>query len=328
MTAKHKKIQTIAKVGAAAAIGTSAVLGAAKWACSYAFKPDRENTLYPYQLIGKQSENYKDDIFQSIERLEALPCEWVYTQSSDNLKLAGRYYHLKEGAPLVIFFHGYKSPALRDFCGGFWIYREQGYNILVVDQRAHGRSEGKFLTMGIKERHDCVKWVEYAVERFGKEVKILLGGISMGAATVMMAAELLQDCPNVKGILADCGYSTVEGVMKETIRHMKLPVGPSWMLLKLGAKLYGRFDLDESSAAESLKNSRLPIVFIHGEADERVPAEMTRENIATASAERIVTFMVPEAEHGMSFYMDRSGYYNTVLPFIKELLEDDLTQQK
>ena len=160
MTAKHKKIQTIAKVGAAAAIGTSAVLGAAKWACTYAFKPDRENTLYPYQLIGKQSENYRDDIFQSIERLEALPCEWVYTQSSDDLKLAGRYYHLKDGAPLVIFFHGYKSPALRDFCGGFWIYREQGYNILVVDQRAHGRSEGKFLTMGIKERHDCVKWVE------------------------------------------------------------------------------------------------------------------------------------------------------------------------
>lgn len=324
MTKKYRHIHTAAKIGTVAAIGAGAVLGAAKWAYDYAFKVKREKTLNPYQLIGKQSENYKDEIFQSIEKLENLPCEWVYTQSEEGYKLAGRYFHQQEGAPLMIFFHGYMSPALRDFCGGFWIYREQGYNILIVDQRAHGRSEGKVLTMGIRERYDCVKWVEYAIDRFGNEVKILLGGISMGAATVMMAAELLRDCPNVKGILADCGYSTVEGVMKETIRHMKLPVEPSWILLRLGAKVYGGFDLSEASAAESLKNSHLPVVFIHGEADERVPAEMTEENATAASADRIVTFMVPEAEHGMSFYIDRKGYYDTVLPFIKELLEDDI----
>ena len=324
MTEKSKRINRAAKIGAAGAVGISAVLAAAKWAYGYAFKPDRAKTCNPYQLIGKQSENYKDDIFQSIEKLEKLPCEWVHTRSQEGFKLAGRYYHQQDGAPLMIFFHGYKSPALRDFCGGFWIYREQGYNILVVDQRAHGRSEGKALTMGIKERYDCVKWVEYAVERFGSDIRILLGGISMGAATVMMAAELLQDCQNVKGILADCGYSTVEGVMKQTIRQMKLPVEPSWRLLKLGAKIYGGFDLSESSAVESLRNSRFPIVFIHGQADERVPAEMTEENAAAAAAERIVTFMVPEAEHGMSYYIDRKGYYDTVLPFIKELLEDGM----
>lgn len=324
MTEKSKRINRAAKIGAAGAAGITAVLLAAKWAYGYAFKVDREKTCNPYQLIGKQSENYKDDIFQSIKKLEKLPCEWVSTRSQEGYKLAGRYYHQQDGAPLMIFFHGYRSPALRDFCGGFWIYREQGYNILVVDQRAHSRSEGKALTMGIKERYDCVKWVEYAVDRFGSDIRILLGGISMGAATVMMAAELLQDCPNVKGILADCGYSTVEGVMKQTIRQMKLPEEPSWRLLKLGAKIYGGFDLSESSAVESLRNSRFPIVFIHGQADERVPAEMTEENAAAAAAERIVTFMVPEAEHGMSFYIDRKGYYDTVLPFIKELLEDGM----
>ncbi|MBR3705679.1 MAG: alpha/beta hydrolase [Firmicutes bacterium] len=324
MTEKSKRINRAAKIGAAGAAGITAVLLAAKWAYGYAFKVDREKTCNPYQLIGKHSENYKDDIFQSIEKLEKLPCEWVCTRSQEGYKLAGRYYHQQDGAPLMIFFHGYRSPALRDFCGGFWIYREQGYNILVVDQRAHSRSEGKALTMGIKERYDCVKWVEYAVDRFGSDIRILLGGISMGAATVMMVAELLQDCPNVKGILADCGYSTVEGVMKQTIRQMKLPEEPSWRLLKLGAKIYGGFDLSESSAVESLRNSRFPIVFIHGQADERVPAEMTEENAAAAAAERIVTFMVPEAEHGMSFYIDRKGYYDTVLPFIKELLEDGM----
>ncbi len=323
MNKKQKQAQTIAQVGAAAAIGAAAVLGAAKWAYDYAFKPSRGRSKNPYQLIGKQSEDYKDDIFGAVERLEQLPCEWVFTRSIEGLKLAGRYYHQEDGAPLVIFFHGYRSPTLRDFSGGFWIYREQGYNILMVDQRSHGESEGKAITMGIRERHDCVKWVEYCVERFGPDVKILLGGISMGAATVMMAAELLQDCPNVKGILADCGYSTVEGVMKETIRQMKLPTGPSWKLLKLGAHVYGGFDLDEASAVESLRNSKIPIVFIHGEADERVPAEMTAVNAAACGTERVVTFYVPDAEHGMSYFLNKEGYYDTVVTFVKELLEDE-----
>ena len=322
MNKKQKQAQAIAGIGAAAAVGAAAVLGAARWAYNYAFKPTKSRCNNPYQLIGKQSEGYKDDIFGAIEKLEKLSCEWVYTQSADCIRLAGRYYHQEDGAPLVIFFHGYRSPALRDFSGGFWIYREQGYNILMVDQRGHGQSQGDTITMGIKERHDCVSWVKYAVERFGEDVKILLGGISMGAATVMMAAELLQDCPNVKCILADCGYSTVEGVMKEAIKEMKLPVGPSWKLVKLGAKLYGDFDPDEASAVESLRNSRIPMVFIHGEADERVPAAMSAENAAACGAERIATFYVPEAEHGMSFFLDKEGYYETVVTFVKELLEE------
>ena len=320
MNKRQKQAQTIMQVGTVAAVGAAAVLGAARWAYNTAFKPCKNRCRNPYQLIGEQSEGFKDEIFDAIEKLEELPCEWVYTQSKDCIRLAGRYYHQKDGAPLVIFFHGYKSPTLRDFSGGFWIYWEQGYNILMVDQRGHGESQGDTITMGIKERHDCVRWVEYAVERFGPDVKILLGGISMGAATVMMAAELLQDCPNVKCILADCGYSTVEGVMKEAIKEMKLPVGPSWQLVKLGAKLYGDFNPDEASAVESLKNSKIPVVFIHGEADERVPAEMTAVNAAACGTDRIATFYVPDAEHGMSFFLDRDGYYETVVAFVKEQL--------
>jgi len=140
MNKKQKQAETLVKAGAAAAVGAAAVLGAAKWAYNYAFKPRRAKSLNPYQLIGKQSEEFRDEIFESIEKLEQQPCEWVYIQSKDCLKLAGRYYHQKDGAPLVLFFHGYQSPTLRDFSGGFWIYWEQGYNILMVDQRGHGRT--------------------------------------------------------------------------------------------------------------------------------------------------------------------------------------------
>ena len=193
----------------------------------------------------------------------------------------------------------------------------------MVDQRSHGESEGEAITMGIRERYDCLKWVEYAIERFGPEVRILLGGISMGATTVMMAAEYLQDCPNVKGILADCGYSTVEGAMKETIRQMKLPEEPSWQLLKLGARVYGGFDLDETSALSSLKKSRLPIVLIHGDQDERVPYEMIDENASACASDQVVTFRVPGAEHGMCFFLDREGYHDTVVTFINGLFAEE-----
>ena len=309
----------------AAGIGTAAALGAARWAYGFAFKPHKERSRDPYQLPGgKQYEHFKPAIYESVEKLEKMPCEWVSIKSRDGLKLAGRYYHQKDGAPLVLFFHGYRSPALRDFSGGFWIYRELGYNILMPDQRGHGQSEGEVITLGIRERYDCVKWVDYCVERFGPDVKILLGGISMGAATVLMAAELLQDCPNIKGILADCGYSTVEGIMKAVIKDMKLPVEPSWKLVKMGARIFGAFDVNESSAMESLRNNKIPVVFIHGEEDKYVPCRMTMENLEACASAGTETeaFIVPEAGHGMSFYMDREGYYNTVVPFVKKVLNE------
>jgi fermentation-respiration switch protein FrsA (DUF1100 family) len=110
--------------------------------------------------------------------------------------------------------------------------------------------------------------------------------------------------------------------MKEAIRQMKLPEKPSWSLLKLGARLYGNFNPNEASAVESLKHSSFPVVFIHGDADERVPAEMTAENAAACAADRVATFLVPGAEHGISFYLDRDGYYETVVTFVKDLLEE------
>lgn len=303
--------------------GTAAVLGAARWAYGYAFSPARDRSRNPYQLPGdRQSEQYRETIFNAVKRMEALSCEKVSILSHDGLKLAGRYYHQKDGAPLMLFFHGYRSPSLRDFSGGFWIYWEQGFNILIVDQRAHGESEGNVITMGIKERHDCVRWVEYCEERFGPSLKIWLGGISMGAATVLMAAELLQDHSSIKGILADCGYSSVEGIMKGVIRNMKLPVEPSWWLLKLGARLYGGFDVTEASALESLKHCSFPVVFIHGREDRLIPFHMSLENRDACASENTVVFLADGAGHGMSFFLDEEGYFDTVVTFIKKVLEE------
>lgn len=301
---------------------TAVILLVGRWTYGFAFKSASDRSKDPYQLPpGKQYEYFKKDIHDSVARLEQVPCEWINIKSVDGLNLAGRYYHKRDNGPVILFFHGYRSPALRDFSGGFWIYYNKGYNILMVDQRGHGQSEGDVITLGIRERHDCLEWVKYCEQRFGTDTPLLVGGISMGAATVLMAAELLQDCKSVKGLLADCGYSSVEGIMKSVIKTMKLPVELSWWLVKWSAKLYGGFDVEESSAKSSLQNNRIPVIFIHGEEDRYVPSYMSYENAQACKGPKEV-FLVPKAGHGMSFYMDKEGYDRTVVTFVEKLLKE------
>lgn len=123
-----------------------------------------------------------------------------------------------------------------------------GCNVLLVDERAHGKSGGRCLTLGIRERYDCRRWVDYVIGRAGPDAKIVLYGMSMGAAAVLMAAgpELPK---NVAGIVADCGYSAPPAILKSVIRSAHLPVFPVYALLRLGCRLFGGFDPEEASAA-------------------------------------------------------------------------------
>ena len=127
--------------------------------------------------------------------------------------------------------------------------------VLLPDHAAHGRSEGKYLSFGIKESRDCLAWIDFLIDHFGADVKIILTGISMGAATVVMAGgEELP--PNVIGILADCGYSTPKEIMEKVIREMGLPPKLSYPFVKLAARIFGHFDLEETSPMEALKRVR------------------------------------------------------------------------
>lgn len=149
--------------------------------------------------------------------MDELTFESVFITSFDGVKLYARYYHVRDGAPLQIQFHGYRGSALLDFCGGNKLAREIGHNTLVVDQRAHGKSGGNTITFGINERYDCLSCINYAVERSGKETPIFLSGVSMDAATVLMASELnLPD--NVIGIIADSPYSSPEEIIRKVCR--------------------------------------------------------------------------------------------------------------
>lgn len=269
----------------------------------------------PEEIIpaGQSYDVFRDEMIRFVKEVRAMPYEDVSITSFDGLKLYGKYYEYAPGASLEILFHGYRGNAERDMSGGVQRCFALGRNALIVDQRTSGRSEGNVISFGVNESRDCAQWVDFCIRRFGKDVKIIITGISMGAATVVMAtARGLPE--NVVGVLADCGYSTQKDIIMKTIRMMKLPPKLMYPFAKLAARIFGHFDLEEISPLEALKTCKIPVIFIHGEADDFVPCEMSRINYeACASPKALV--VVPGADHGLSYLVDPQGYLQALADF-------------
>ena len=263
---------------------------------------------------------YAEEMTRNIKAFLDIPYEDVYTTSFDGLKLHGKFYEGQKDKPVIIFFHGYRANATRDGSGIHTLGTVRGLNILVVTQRGHNQSEGKTITFGIYESKDCLSWNEYVKERFGENKKVILWGISMGAATVMTAAG--RELPeNVLGIGADCGYSSAKDILKTVIKGMKLPVGPSYWLVKLGGKIYGGFDVEETSPVEALKKSKVPILFIHGVDDDFVPCDMTHQNYEACVSDKSLV-LVEKAGHGMSYYVDMKKVEEGVYAFLDKIMKE------
>lgn len=265
---------------------------------------------------GHIYEEYRDIIGQWIREARTLPYEEMKIRSFDGLDLYAKYYEFAPNAPIEIMFHGYRGTAERDLAGGIQRAFKLGRSVVLVDQRCSGKSGGNTISFGVNEHKDCLMWVEHVAKRFGADVKIILTGISMGASTVLMAAD--KDLPgNVVGILADCGFSTAKDIIKKVIRQMHLPASLLYPFVKLAAKIFGHFDLEEHSALEAMKKSRLPVIFIHGESDDYVPCEMSRINFeACISRKAILT--VPKAGHGLSYPAAPEEYLNALREFFGE----------
>lgn len=274
---------------------------------------------------GEQYDTVHDESIAMIDRILALPYEDVWITSYDGLRLHGKYYrteHPCAGPKTVeILFHGYRSMAERDFSGGLLLPLDAGYDALLIDQRAHGQSDGKYLSFGVKERLDCRAWVEYTVSRCGADVRILLTGISMGAATVLMASALPFD-GHVRGIIADCGYSSPDEIIHKVVKELSYPEPLVMPLLRIGAVIYGGFRLGRHGirAEDELRKTAIPVLFIHGEDDRFVPCEMSRKNYDACASSHKVLLTVPDAGHGLSFMIDNETYVRTVQEFTAAVL--------
>ena len=274
---------------------------------------DKHPTL-DVEMRGSQYTAVKDHIHRIAHVMEKYPFESVTIMSHDGLTLHGRYYHLKEGAPVEILFHGYRSHPYRDCSGGHALSRRLGYNALVIDQRAHGESEGVTISFGIKERLDCQRWAHYAAERFGLEIPLILSGLSMGAATVLMASELDLP-PSVCAIMADSPYSTPRAILEKVCRDRRYPLFFCRPLISLSAFLFGRFNINSCTAKDAVCHAKVPILLIHGEDDRLVPWTMSQE-IALCCTAPVTVEIFPDAGHGLCYVNDPRKYEQAVVSFL------------
>lgn len=281
--------------------------------CSDKQKAYLNNPKLP--LEGAEYAEFNEVILNNVNIIEACKCEEVRIKAKDGKMLFGRYYHRNDGLPVEIFFHGYRANGVRDGSGAFEVSGEAGFNLLIVDQRSSGNSEGNVITFGVKEKLDVLSWIDYVINRFGKGVKIILAGISMGASTVLMASEL--DLPeNVKCITADCGYSSQTEIIKKVGKEMKMPIKLLFPFLKLGAFIYGGFNIDSRTPLDAVKNAKVPIFFIHGDCDTFVPCHMCDElyDACTSPKRKLI---VKNAAHGVSFFVDNNSYKDYLHEFFK-----------
>lgn len=273
------------------------------------FAAHRERLPEPHTLpTGSQYDPYAAQMHETVDKLLVRPCEEIWITARDGTRLFGRYYRLHgDEAPLTILFHGYKSNSIRDGSGGVELSDLYGNNVLLVDQRAHGKSGGKVITLGILERWDCLDWIEYANSRFGAEHNILLMGLSMGAATVLMAAG--EGLPlNVRAIYADCGYASPLAIVEAVAQRVRVPARLGRWIGWLGMRLYGGVDLREASAQKALLNWDRPLALFHGTEDRFVPYTHSILNFNACPSEEKRLVLVEKAGHAMSYYGDRDSF--------------------
>lgn len=263
--------------------------------------------LVPFREMRMQAMAYAKDT----------PHELVTIRSRDGLALRARLYDIEDAVGSILLFHGYRSFGECDFGCILSHYRdERRLRVLLVDQRAHGDSEGKYITFGTLERYDAVDWACYMHSRFGTQ-PMILDGMSMGAATVLLAAaEPLPE--SVVGILSDCAYSSPEGILRTVGARMGLPVGLILPGVRFLCRVWGHFDPMPVSVPKVLAKSRLPILMIHGTADGFVPYAMALENCRAREDIRLIS--IEGADHGMSYLIDPVTVTKEVDAFFDTLL--------
>lgn len=278
-------------------------------------KHNVENTDDLDAKVNKPLEKYKARIKSGMDYIDKKPSKRVNVISHDGLKLSARYFD-NHSDKTVLLFHGYRSSAARDFSCAVEMYSKMGFNILLCDQRSHGRSEGKLITFGVKESRDVLSWVEFVTAQYSPE-KIVLGGMSMGATTVLLS--LSQQLPDtVKAVVADCGFTSPVDIIK-MVAKKSFRINASFFIpfLNLACLIIGHFSITKANTVDSVKQSNIPVLLIHGENDGFVPCEMSKQTYEGSDG-KAQLLLVKGADHGLSFLVDEQQVLSGIEEFLKK----------
>lgn len=244
----------------------------------------------------------------------------MYITSDDGLRLHGTFFPCPGSDRAVVCFHGYTSEGLNDFSSIAKFYLEQGFNLMVVDERAHGKSGGTYIGFGCLDRMDARLWIGYVIERLGQDCQVMLHGISMGGATVLMTTGLLLP-PQVKAAVSDCGFTSAWEVFSFVLKSMyHMPSFPILQIADRMARREAGYGLNECNARDEVKKARIPILFIHGDADTFVPCSMVYQLYgACASGKELL--VISGAAHAEAYYKDTKSYEDAVTALIGRTIE-------
>lgn len=318
------KTSKIVITGAGAALAGAAAVGAAAYASTkYLLKValDREQPkLGSMEKARQQLRGYgnygafMDEMMAGAEKLETTPHDTVRIASYDGQTLVGHWFACEKPERIIIAMHGWRSRWSTDFgtVADFW--RKNGCSVLYAEQRGQGSSGGAYMGFGMMERFDCLEWIKWVNTHWGKALPIYLAGVSMGATTVLMTADLDLP-PNVRGIMADCGFTCAHDIFKHVAeKNLHL----SYQLHSAAADTLCREKISmgtrDCSTLEAMKNSKVPVLFAHGTEDHFVPVEMTYKNYQACTAPKHL-LIVPGADHGMSHFTEKDRYEGAVLAF-------------
>ncbi len=317
------KTSKVLLTGIGAAMAGAAAIGAAAYASTkylVRIALDREQPKIPN--LNKLQEHLKgsmgckdflDALAGAAERLETTPHTTVEIESYDGQRLVGHWFPAPSAKRTVIAMHGWRSGWSSDFgtIANFW--RDSGCNVLYAEQRGQGCSGGAYMGFGMMERFDCLQWVKW-VNSHAEKLPVYLAGVSMGATTVLMTANL--DLPaNVKGIMADCGFTSAHDIFRHVAEknlHLSYPLHSTAADTLCREKI--SMGTRDCSTVEALKQSNVPVLLVHGTDDRFVPVGMTYENyLACRSPKHLV--IVPGADHGMSHFLEPQRYEQATLDF-------------
>ncbi len=261
---------------------------------------------------------YKEypEIAEGRNRLTSLGKREITIQSYDGTQLTGYLLCGNNHNRTIICVHGYHSGPAHDFGAAVEKLLESG-DLLLIDQRAHGKSGGKYITFGVRECRDCKAWAQWLLQEKGADHPVYLDGVSMGATTVLLASSL-ELPPNVKGIIADCGFTSPEDILGD-ITGKVIKINPTILLKStdIFCRVFAKFSLYEMSTTRAMQQNRLPILFAHGTADNLVPYRMTQQAFDACTAPKYLV-LAENAEHGMSYLIERERYTKAIADLFAE----------
>ena len=306
-------------------LGAAAIAAAGEYAIArYFFRrtmirsnAKNERTM---KMSGTDWNVYIPTIRTRREWMEQQPQEEVFITSRDGLKLHGTFYPRQNTKKVAICFHGYTSDGASDYASLGKFYLEHDFQVLLVDERAHGKSEGTYIGFGCLDRYDAKAWIDYVISRAGSDCQILLQGISMGAAIVLMTTGLALP-PQVKAAVSDCAFTSAYYVFKSVLKTMyHLPAFPLMNLADIMNRRRAGYGLNECNAVNEVAKSATPTLFIHGDRDTFVPCSMVYElyDACTAPKELLV---IHDASHAESYYKYTAAYENAVNKFINQYFQ-------